>query len=83
MRMPNANELAQRDYIKSIHQSLLDGQHKFSQRSYFEWQSELTAEDRQILINWLIVVQVEFRLLPETIQATVNLIDRFLHKKQV
>ena len=41
-------------------------------------QPDLTPEDRKILVNWLMVVQVEFKLLPETMQATVSFIDRYL-----
>ncbi len=35
---------------------------------------------RAILIDWLIEVHLKFKLLPETLFLTVNLIDRFLEK---
>lgn len=83
-RIPRYSELAQRDYIMTIHQKLLEAQAAPRvERSYFSWQEELTTEDRKILVNWLIIVQVEFKLAPETIQCTVDLIDRFLERSKI
>ena len=45
---------------------------------YFTKQVELTPSDRHILANWLLIVQVEFKLTPETFQTTLSIIDRFL-----
>ena len=82
MRMPEGHLLAQRDYIKDIHKNLLEGQIEQNTpeaaHNYFNMQPDLTPEDRKILVNWLMVVQVEFKLLPETMQATVSFIDRYL-----
>lgn len=38
---------------------------------------------RAILIDWLVDVNVKFRLVPETLFMTVNLIDRYLSKAKV
>jgi len=38
---------------------------------------------RQILIDWLVEVHLKFKLLPETLFLTVNLIDRYTYIKQV
>ncbi len=38
---------------------------------------------RSILIDWLIEVHLKFKLVPETLFLTVNLIDRYLQHKQV
>lgn len=38
---------------------------------------------RAILVDWLIDVHAKFKLLPETIYLTVNMIDRYLSKKNV
>ena len=70
------------DYIKSIHESLLDSQEMHQTSSdLFKFQGEVTPGDRTILVDWLLIVHVEFRLLPETIQTTVNLIDRYLSRE--
>ena len=38
---------------------------------------------RQILIGWLVEVHLKFKLLPETLFLTVNIIDRYTLYKQV
>lgn len=39
---------------------------------------EVTGNMRAILIDWLVQVQIKFRLLQETMYMTVAIIDRFL-----
>jgi cyclin B len=38
---------------------------------------------RAILVDWLVEVHSKFKLLPETIFLTINLIDRYLEKERV
>lgn len=38
---------------------------------------------RVILVGWLIEVHLKFKLFPETLFLTVNLIDRYCEKKYV
>jgi cyclin B len=38
---------------------------------------------RQILVDWLVEVHLKFKLLPETLFLTVNIIDRYTYIKQV
>ena len=38
---------------------------------------------RAILIDWLVEVHLKFKLLPETLYLTVNLIDRYLSHTQI
>ena len=38
---------------------------------------------RAILVDWLVEVHLKFKLMPETLFLTVNLIDRFLEARQV
>ena len=46
-------------------------------------QQDVNKKMRVILIGWLIEVHLKFKLLPETLFLTVNLIDRYCEKKQV
>lgn len=39
---------------------------------------EVTGNMRAILIDWLVQVQIKFRLLQETMYMTVSIIDRFM-----
>ena len=45
---------------------------------YMKRQNDINENVRAILIDWLISVHAKFKLLPETLYLTVNLIDRYL-----
>ena len=46
-------------------------------------QTDINEKMRAILVDWLIEVHLKFKLLPETLFLTVNLIDRFLEVEVV
>lgn len=46
-------------------------------------QVEINRKMRNILVGWLIDVHLKFKLLPETLYLTVNLLDRYCELKQV
>ena len=46
-------------------------------------QLDINEKMRAILIDWLVDVNVKFRLVPETLFMTVNLIDRYLSVRTV
>lgn len=46
-------------------------------QNYLQGQ-EVTGNMRAILIDWLVQVNLKFRLLQETMYMTVGIIDRFL-----
>lgn len=50
---------------------------------YMKQQPDVNEKMRAILIDWLIEVHFKFKLLPETLFITVNLIDRYLEKKEI
>lgn len=41
-------------------------------------QADINHKMRAILIDWLVDVHLKFKLVPETLFLTVNMIDRFL-----
>ena len=43
-------------------------------------QIDINEKMRGILVDWIIEVHLRFKLLPETLFLTVNLIDRYLEK---
>ncbi len=51
--------------------------------NYMTNQCDINDKMRAILIDWLVDVHIKFKLMPETLYLTVNLIDRFLEAKQV
>ena len=50
---------------------------------YMRFQIDINDRMRAILIDWLVEVHLKFKLLPETLFLTVNLIDRFLSRRCV
>lgn len=48
-----------------------------------ERQEDINEKMRAILIDWLIEVHLKFKLVPESLYLTVNLIDRYLEREQV
>ncbi|KAK9813995.1 hypothetical protein WJX73_008530 [Symbiochloris irregularis] len=51
--------------------------------SYMSRQTDINDRMRAILLDWLVEVHFKFKLLPETLYLTANIIDRFLEKKLV
>jgi cyclin B len=50
---------------------------------YMIIQSDINCKMRAILIDWLVEVHLKFKLMPETLFLTTNLIDRYLELKAV
>lgn len=48
---------------------------------YMEKQQDVNEKMRSILVDWLIEVHLKFKLVPESLYLTINLIDRFLEKE--
>ncbi|KAB2629408.1 cyclin-A2-2-like [Pyrus ussuriensis x Pyrus communis] len=46
-------------------------------------QQDITPSMRGILIDWLVEVSEEYKLVPDTLYLTVNLIDRFLSQNYI
>jgi G2/mitotic-specific cyclin-B, other len=51
--------------------------------SYLSKQTDINEKMRAILIDWLIEVHLKFKLLPETLFLTINMIDRYLEKQTI
>lgn len=65
------------DYMKELEISTLPNP------DYMSSQQELDWNMRAILVDWMIEVHHKFRLLPETLYLSVNIIDRFLSLRVV
>ena len=48
-----------------------------------ENQTHINERMRAILVDWLVEAHLKFKLVPETLYLTVNLIDRYLERKEV
>jgi hypothetical protein len=50
---------------------------------YMENQKYINERMRSILVDWLVEVHLKFKLVPETLYLTINIIDRFLDRSEV
>ena len=50
---------------------------------FMEDQQFINERMRSILVDWLVEVHLKFKLVPETLYLTVNIIDRYLVKTEV
>ncbi len=76
------------EYAKNIFDWLLQTENKpnnnnYVNPAYMRNQIDINERMRSILIDWLIEVHLKFKLVPESLYLTVNLIDRYLEKEQV
>ncbi|XP_028277970.1 cyclin-A1 [Parambassis ranga] len=67
------------EYAEDIHQHLREREMKLRARpDCLEKHPELSSGMRVILVDWLVEVVQEYRLLSETLHLAVNYVDRFL-----
>ncbi|NXW11457.1 CCNB1 protein, partial [Fregetta grallaria] len=71
------------DYVKDIYKYLRDFEEKQPIRPRYLVNQEINGTMRAILIDWLVQVQVKFRLHQETLYLSVAIIDRFLQDNPV
>lgn len=72
------------EYIDDIFQHLKEIEFNITTNPlYMKSQTDINEKMRAILIDWLVEVHLKFKLVPETLFLTVNLIDRYLNKKVI
>ncbi|KAL4617587.1 G2/mitotic-specific cyclin-B1-like [Arapaima gigas] len=77
------NPLLCSEYVKDIYKYLRQLEVEQSVRPKYLEGQEVTGNMRAILIDWLVQVQIKFRLLQETMYMTIAIIDRFLQDHPV
>lgn len=70
------------EYINDIFAYLRSLESKFTINELFLVSHRTTSRMRSVLINWLIEVHSNFRLLPETLHLCVSVVDRYLQKNK-
>jgi cyclin B len=72
------------EYAHDIYQFMRESEKMaMASPTYMQLQPDISARMREILIDWLIEVHLKFKLEPETLFLTVNIIDRFLQRRAV
>lgn len=71
-------------YVKDIYKHLRATEEKSAPKyGYLANQPDINEKMRSILIDWLVDVQVKFKLLPETLFMAANIIDRYCARVQI
>jgi hypothetical protein len=79
-----SNHLLATDYINDIYEYLRSLEVEQTLKSNFlSIQREMTPKMRSVLVDWLINVHHQFRLLPETLYMGVSIMDRFFQREIV
>ena len=82
--LDGSNPLALSYYACDIYDNLLRSESSsLPAPNYMLDQPDINYKMRAILVDWLISVHMKFKLLPETLFLCVNLIDRYLSKKEI
>jgi len=72
------------DYVQDMYEHFRMKELATSVRPiYMENQTHINERMRSILVDWLVEVHLKFKLVPETLYLTVNLIDRYLERREV
>ncbi|CAD7676179.1 unnamed protein product [Nyctereutes procyonoides] len=71
------------EYVKDIYAYLRQLEEEQAVKPKYLLGHEITGNMRAILIDWLVQVQMKFRLLQETMYMTVSIIDRFMQNNCV
>ncbi|CAE8657567.1 unnamed protein product, partial [Polarella glacialis] len=80
----NQGEQSVSEYASDIFSKLFSEEATFMPPpGFLERQTEVNAKMRGILLDWLVEVHMKHRLRTESLYLTVNIIDRYLARKQV
>lgn len=72
------------DYVQDMYVHFRNREEETSVRpGFMDNQPHINSGMRGILVDWLVEVHLKFRLGAETLYLTINLIDRFLEKREV
>ena len=72
------------EIFQDLFDSLIEEEHSRSPSfGYMQSQTDINEKMRAVLIDWLSEVHLKFKLFPETIFLTVNIIDRYLSQKTI
>jgi len=71
------------EYISEMYTYHRSEEHRAIVGPYLDSQPEINQRMRSILVDWLVDVHYKMKFFPETLYITVDIVDRFLAKKEV
>ncbi|RZC71093.1 hypothetical protein C5167_034257 [Papaver somniferum] len=77
------NQLAAVEYVKDLYQFYKMAESSIQIHDYMGSQNQINENMRMILVDWLIEVHHVYKLSPETLYLTVQIIDRYLSTRLV
>lgn len=78
------NPILATTYVNEMYDQFVETERKFMVNpTYMSAQTAINERMRSILVDWLVEVHLKFKMVPETLYLTTNIIDRFLELKQV
>lgn len=79
--LENCRDISQvPEYASDVFEYLKSRENHFKVEDYIERQANVTPSMRSILIDWLVSVQVQFKLDHETLYKAIKLVDIYLMK---
>merc|ERR1711931_569258 len=69
------------EYAQDMYVYLKQKETRYTVPTNYLCNTRTTAKMRTVLLDWLVDVQQQFKLLQETLYLTISIIDRFLHKE--
>jgi len=76
------NAQAMIPYMSEIHRHYRESEGiNLASANFMSKQTDVNEKMRAILVDWLVEVHLKFKLMPETLYLTGNLIDRYLEKE--
>eukprot|EP00127_Corallochytrium_limacisporum_P003957 Clim_evm6s156 gene=Clim_evmTU6s156 len=81
-RFDRNNEMFCTDYVNEVYICIHRMEKDFKVEDYMGYQPAIKPRMRAILVDWLVDVHIKFKLLAETLYLTVNIIDRYLERRE-
>lgn len=76
--------LSATEYVEGMYAFFREKELTSSARpGYMERQPCIDGRMRSILVDWLIEVHLKFKMVPEALYLTINLVDRYLELKEI
>jgi len=80
----SGDPLCATEYVADMYEHFRSVEAQTSCRpTYMKGQTAINEKMRSILVDWLVEVHLKFKLVPETLYLTVNIIDRYLASTKV
>ena len=71
------------EYVVDLYKHYKSVESTWPIEAYIEFQQDINAKMRAVLVDWLVEVHLKFKMLQPTLYLTVQIIDRYLSSKQI